>query len=276
MVTSVDDMKSLRFWRAALAEFIGSVLLVLMGCGSCINVKGEQNPSLVQVALGFGFTVASLAWVLGHTSGAHFNPSLTIAMFLTRKVSLARSVFYIIFQTVGSVVGAALLLSISPRDKKANLCPTVLAPEITPMQGIVVEFMMSLFIVLVVFATIDSKRSDHGGSFPLTIGIAIMACILMGASFTGAGISPIRSFGPAAVAGEWSHHWIYWVGPIAGGIVGAVFYDNVLAVNATLLKVKACFLTSDYDGDRFEPQNIKIKILEEKPNLKAPLAEEEQ
>lgn len=134
------------------------------------------------MALGFGFTVASLAWVLGHTSGAHFNPSLTIAMFLTRKVSLARSVFYIIFQTVGSVVGAALLLSISPRDKKANLCPTVLAPEITPMQGIVVEFMMSLFIVLVVFATIDSKRSDHGGSFPLTIGIAIMACILMGVS----------------------------------------------------------------------------------------------
>lgn len=69
---------------------------------------------------------------------------------------------------------------------------------------------------------------------------------------------------------------IYWVGPIAGGIVGAVFYDNVLAVNATLLKVKACFLASDYDGDRFEPQNIKIKIIEEKPNMKAPLAEEEQ
>ncbi|XP_014790484.1 aquaporin AQPAe.a [Octopus bimaculoides] len=276
MVTSLDDVKSLRFWRANVAEFLGSALLVFMGCGSCTQWSKETTPSLIEVSFGFSFTVVTLVWIFGQTSGAHFNPSVTLALMLTRKISFVRAVFYMIFQSVGGITGAALLLSVLPKNKTADLCPTVLAEDVSVFQGVLVESFLAFFLVMTVYATSDTRRTDHKGSFPLTIGIVIMACILMGAKFTGASINPVRSLGPAVVGGVWEHHWIYWLGPISGGILGGILYDNLFAVNASLMKAKACFLTSDYNGERFHPQKVKIRIMEEESIFRAPLAEPEE
>ncbi|XP_029641054.1 aquaporin AQPAe.a [Octopus sinensis] len=276
MVTSLDDVKSLRFWRANVAEFLGSALLVLMGCGSCSQWSKETTPSVIEVSFGFGFTIVTLVWIFGQTSGAHFNPSVTLALMITRKISFVRAVFYLIFQSVGGITGAALLLSVLPKNKTVDLCPTVLAEDVGVFQGMLVESFLAFFLVMTVYATSDTRRTDHKGPFPLTIGIVITACILMGAKFTGASINPVRSLGPAVVGGVWEHHWIYWLGPIFGGILGGILYDNLFAVNASLMKARACFMTSDYNGERFDPQRVKIRIMEEESIFRAPLAEPEE
>lgn len=100
MVTSYEDITSLRLWKAVVAELVGTMLLTLVGCGSCINLRGDTNTTspVVQIALCFGLTVATIAWSIGHISGGHINPAVTAAMLAARKISLAKAVFYILFQ----------------------------------------------------------------------------------------------------------------------------------------------------------------------------------
>ena len=100
MATSLEDISSLRLWKGIIAEFLGTLLLTLVGCGSCIGT-GTQ-PGVVQIALCFGLSVATIVWVIGHVSGGHINPAVTAAMLVTRKISVAKAVFFVLFQVSGS------------------------------------------------------------------------------------------------------------------------------------------------------------------------------
>lgn len=182
MVTSLDDIKSLRFWRAVAAEFVGTLLLTMVGCGSVVT--WDDDGKLVQIALCFGLSVATVVWIIGHVSGGHINPAVTVAFFVTRRISLARAIFYVISQCIGAIVGAALLFGLTPAShrKQGSLGVTKVNSELTGAQAFGVEFFVTIVLVLTVFASCDKKRKDLNGSFPLSIGLSVTMCHLFAVS----------------------------------------------------------------------------------------------
>ena len=177
MQTSIDDVRSSDFWRALLAEFIGTLLLVLFATGSTVqgwNNDPQNDPlDIVQIALSFGLSVATSVWIIGHVSGGHINPAVTCGMFVARRISLVRAILYIISQCVGAIVASALLQAMTPSEQQGALGATSLNTGVTAGMGFGIEFFITFGLVATVFAACDSKRTDLGGSFPLSIGFAI-------------------------------------------------------------------------------------------------------
>ncbi|KAK6184619.1 hypothetical protein SNE40_007056 [Patella caerulea] len=182
MVTSLDDIQSMRFWKAVIAEFLGTLLLVLVACGSCIELIDGVKSSIVQIALCFGLSVATIVWNIAHISGGHINPAVTAGMFAARKISLARTVFYILFQLVGAIVGAGILLGLTPDGYHGALGMTTVSPKIDVGKAVGVEFMITFILVFTVFASCDGKRKDIKGSVPLAIGLSVTMCHLFAVS----------------------------------------------------------------------------------------------
>lgn len=180
--TSLDDVRSVVFWKALFAEFFGTFILVLIGLGS--TVQGWQNDTfdVVQVAFCFGLAVALSIWIVGHISGGHINPAVTIAMLVTRRASFIRAIMYIICQCIGSIAATALMLVFTPSAQRGALGTTSLSGGVTPAMGFGIELCITMVLVLTVFATCDSKRTDHGGSFPLIIGLSVTMCHLWAVS----------------------------------------------------------------------------------------------
>ncbi|CAH1780058.1 unnamed protein product [Owenia fusiformis] len=250
--SNIQDVKQGSFWRACIGELLGTLFLVLVGCGSCL----DANSSTVQKALGFGLSVATMAWILSNVSGCHINPAITLPMVVTRKVTIVRGLFYIIAQIAGGVIGAAILKGLIPSQYHGALGATGLSPKVTVAQGFGIEFMITFVLVFTVFASCDGKRNDFNGSTPLSIGLSITMCHVFAVPFTGASMNPARSFGPAAVMKSFPNHWVYWVGPLLGGLVAGLLYDFIFAANASVEKLKACFTERDYDNDKFPKDGV--------------------
>ena len=173
MQSSFDDVRSSAFWRAVVAEFLGTFLLVLYATGSTRQDWQSDPLDIVQIALSFGLSVATSVWIIGHISGGHINPAVTCAMLVTRRISLIRAILYITAQCVGGIVASALLRAVTPAGQEGYLGATTLGQGVTVGMGFAIEFFIVFGLVSTVFAACDSKRTDLGGSFPLTIGFAV-------------------------------------------------------------------------------------------------------
>ncbi|KAK3607000.1 hypothetical protein CHS0354_023398 [Potamilus streckersoni] len=285
-LTSLDDIKSLRLWKAVMAEFLGTLILVLVGCGSCIQdwssdysiilsfndtevplTNNFSTPDIVQIALAFGLSVTTVVWIIGHVSGGHINPAVTCAMVITRNVSLARGILYIVGQLLGAIAGAGILLSVTPKERQGTLGCTLLGQGVNDVMGIFLELFITFILVLTVFAACDKRRKDLGGSFPLSIGLSVTTCHLFAVRFTGSSMNTARSFGPAVVMGIWTDHWVYWIGPIIGGMLAGFVYDNVFAVNASVMKCQAFLFSSQYEHESHPPGKLRFRVLEEDDQL---------
>lgn len=269
MATSIDDLKSVYFWRAVLAEALGTLLLVFVGCGSCLNwedpnriPKSDYNP-VVQIAFCFGISVATIVWGIGHVSGGHINPAVTSAFFVTRRISLAKAVFYIIAQCCGAIIGAMILKGVTPYERWGALGNTKVNEEMEVGRAFGVEFMVTFVLVFTVFASCDGKRNDLQGSAPLTIGLSVTMCHLFAIPLTGSSMNSARSFGPAVAMGIWEHHWVYWIGPILGGVIAGLLYEYVFAANASLNKTMEFLLSSKYDREEFPATEQKVKVIDD-------------
>ncbi|KAK3607001.1 hypothetical protein CHS0354_023399 [Potamilus streckersoni] len=282
MLTSLDDITSLRLWKAVAVEILGTLILVLVGCGSCIQkwqtdlefairlddtaVYPSYNYSstdIVQIALAFGLGVSTVVWIIGHVSGGHINPAVTCAMLITRRISLARGFLYIVGQLFGAIAGAGILKFVTPTERQGSLGCTLISPGVNYAMCVGVEFCISFILVLTVFASCDKRRKDLGGSFPLTIGMSVTMCHLFAVKYTGSSMNPARSYGPAVVMGMWTDHWVYWVGPILGGVLAGLLYDVVFASNASVEKCRGCLFARQYNSESYRAKKLKIRILEE-------------
>lgn len=126
--------------------------------------------------------------------------------------------------------GAYILNEFRPDAAKGNLSVTLVNPAISLSQGYLVELIITFILVITIFSCCDDRRKDLSGSFPLQIGLAVAIGGLFGGKFTGGSMNPARSLGPAVVTGIWTHHWIYWLGPISGALVAAFLYQFVLTL----------------------------------------------
>jgi aquaporin TIP len=210
------------------AEVIGTFTLIFIGAGSIIVTQGSvEAASLVAVALAHGLAIATMVSAVGHVSGGHFNPAVTVAAWVTRRIGSGTTVAYVVAQLAGGTLGALALRLLIPGDlwETVSLGTPLVAPILTDWQAIAMEAVLTFFLVWVVFATALDPEGAFGKIAGLAIGLVITMDILAGGPFTGAAMNPARSFGPAVVSGELTGIWVYFLGPVIGGTVAALLYD---------------------------------------------------
>ncbi|XP_076449665.1 aquaporin-5-like [Babylonia areolata] len=244
MKDNLEDLLSPNLWRSLACETVGTMFIVLLGCGAWIQAPppgvSPMRPDVVQISLAFGLAVATMLWVFAHISGGHFNPALTLATLATRRVSIVRGLLYIVAQVLGGILGAGVLYGLTPVERRGMLGATLVSVQ--PAQAFGVELLVTFVFVLSYFASRDSERQDVSGSYPLTVGLAVVVCHLFAISFTGAGMNCARSFGPAVIMDMWENHWVYWVGPLTGGLLAGLLYDYIFSAGATVAKAQKCLL----------------------------------
>jgi aquaporin Z len=215
-----------------LAEFVGTFALIFIGAGS-IMTMAQWDPTggaLVGIAAAHGFVIAVMVTAVGHVSGGHFNPAVSTALLVTRRLKPVEWAAYVVVQLVGATV-AALALSVlydTVIKDKTGLGTPSLAAGHTTGQGLLLEGILTFFLVFTVFAVAVDGRGAFKIVAGLPIGFVIFFDILMGGPTTGGAMNPARWFGPALVSGNWSNGWLYIIGPIVGGIIAAVIYDVVI------------------------------------------------
>jgi len=225
---------SYNLWRAILAEFIGIFILNFFSCAACTQSNGD----FTLISLAFGLSVFMAAMTIGHISGCHINPAVTVGLLAAGKVSVIRAIFYILAQCAGATAGVGalyVLIRDVPGQGALGLGHTQLNPHVSEFQGLGFEFFLGFVLVLVVFGVTDGNKPDSRFIAPLAIGLTVTLGHLGVVSYTGSSMNPARTFGTAVVTGIWNDHWVYWVGPILGGVAAALLY--VLAFAAPELDV---------------------------------------
>lgn len=221
-------------WKPLLAELVGTFAFFVIGAGAiCIDAATEVKLGLLGIALAHGLMLSNMVNVFGPVSGAHFNPAVTLGALVGKKIKAGQALLYVIAQLVGAVLAGYFLLLIF-RDTPAMETATSLG---TPMMNtdlvnsgtaILIEAALTFFLVITVFATGFSNKAPNvpaiGG---YGIGLTVTADILMGGPLTGAAMNPARVFGPALASGQWALHWVYWVGPLLGGLLAGLFYSRI-------------------------------------------------
>lgn len=210
--------------RKLAAEAIGTFTLTFVGvCAICMGVGG-----LVGIALAHGLAIAVMVSALGHISGGHFNPAVTIGVLAGGKIKAKEAVMYVIAQLAGAIVAAAAVkVIVAPAlVEAAKLGTPIPAPGIEYGAAILTEIILTFFLVLVVYGTaVDHRAPKVGGLF---IGLTVALDILAGGPISGASMNPARTFGPALIGGYWDMHIVGWVGPIIGGMIAGILYSKFL------------------------------------------------
>jgi MIP family channel proteins len=208
--------------QRAVAEFVGAFALLFIGAGAAA-IYGQQD--IVAVAIGTGFAIAVMVTAVGHISGAHFNPAITLGFLVTRRIHPINAVVYWIAQFGGAAVAVLLIKWVLPSASSPYGAPE-LASVLDKGQGVAVEAVLTFFLVWVVFACVADPRGAFDKVAGLAIGFTITMGVLMGFVLTGGVMNPARAFGPELVANNWGDNWwIWYVGPFAGGVIAAVLYE---------------------------------------------------
>jgi aquaporin TIP len=215
--------------KKCVAEFIGTFTLIFVGVGAIHNnADPTAGVGLLGVALAHGLAIAVMVSATGGISGGHLNPAVTLGILTGGKMKPLDAVAYWASQLAGGVAAALLLLCIygaNGKDIVARGTPD-LGQGISTGTGILVEMVLTFFLVFVVYGTaVDARAPKIGG---LAIGLTIVLDILFGGPLTGASMNPARTFGPALASGHWDNHLVYWIGPLAGGTLAGLVYGRFL------------------------------------------------
>jgi MIP family channel proteins len=218
-----------RLTSVLVAEAIGTFLFFFVGMGAVVlgQHTGDGSGGLPGVALAHGLALAVLVSALGAISGGHFNPAVTFAVWITGRIEPVRAALYVVVQLVAAVAAAFVLRLVFPEASwdPVALGTPALGEGTDATQGIVIEAVLTMVLLVAVFGTaIDSRAPKIGG---LAIGLAVAADILMGGPLTGAAMNPARWFGPAVASGAFDDWYVWWIGPLVGAAIVALVYRFV-------------------------------------------------
>jgi MIP family channel proteins len=219
-------------YRRAAAEAIGCFFLVLIGPGTAmVNSYTGGLLGTVGIALAFALVVIAMIFALGHLSGAHINPAVTLGFWSVRRFPAAEVVPYIVAQCVGAVTASfALRTALGPVGSMGATLPSIPTGA-----AFLVEWLLSFALMFVIMAVATDERVADGFA-ALAVGLTVGFCALMGGPLTGASMNPARSFGPALIGGIWRAHWLYWLAPISAMVVAAQAYDLLRATRPPTIR----------------------------------------
>lgn len=213
-------------WRAYCAEFLGTFVFVFVASLSVLanNFYGEVGT--LGIALATGLVIAAMVFATVHISGGHLNPAVTLALWLTQRISTVSAIFYILAQLLASFAAAfSLYLIFFDRAMKFSLGGPVLESGITLQTAVTLEAILTAILVFVVFATMVDKRGPVSFG-PIVVGLVVIAASIAAGPMTGAALNPARALGPLVVSRHFDSLPVWIIGPFAGSLFGIV-YDFV-------------------------------------------------
>lgn len=214
--------------KSFVAEFVGTFTLVFVGVGA-IAMAGDGSAGLLAVALAHGLALVVMISAVAAVSGGHLNPAVSFGLWLAGKLPLGGLIGYVIAQVLGALAATAMILAALPEQVRAvSLGTPALAPGVGVGSAIVLEAVLTFFLVFTVYGTAVDRRAPRVGG--LFIGLSVTMGILVAGPVTGAALNPARHLGPALMAGGefLAQAWLYWLAPLLGGAAAALLYRWVL------------------------------------------------
>ncbi len=213
---------------AALAELLGTFVLLFFGVGTVLALGGAGDPAQkLAIGLAFGLAILAMAYALGHVSGAHLNPAVTIGQALSGRFPLVAAAAYVVAQLVGALLGVLAAHALLGDANDVAISVTAPGPGISAGQALFAEVLLGFILMLVVKGTAVDDRAE-GPAAGMAIGLTVAAGHLAMIPVSGSSFNPARSFGSAVVSGELGDLWIYVVGPVVGAVAAALLYEQVL------------------------------------------------
>jgi len=221
--------------QRAVAELIGTFWLVFGGCGSAVLAAAFPNVGIgfYGVALAFGLTVLTMAYAIGHISGCHLNPAVSIGLCIGKRFPASDVLPYIIAQVIGAIIGAGVIYLIAIGKADFDLAKSGLAAngfdahspgQYTLGAGLVAEIVLTFMFLMIILGATDQRAPQ--GFAPIAIGLGLTLIHLIGIPVTNVSVNPARSTGPAIFVGGWAlgQLWLFWIAPIIGAIVAGIVY----------------------------------------------------
>ncbi|XP_050212877.1 nodulin-26-like [Mercurialis annua] len=219
----VTDDASPSIFQKSVAELVGTYMLVFVGCGATLT-DSIQKLNMVGIAIAWGLVLMALIYTVGHISGAHFNPAVSIALASTRKFPWKHVPVYTLAQVLGSTLASLTLRVLFHKQDEIEIIVTQYKDSTSHLEAVIWEFMLTFFLMF----SICGLATDHRSSKDLSgvaIGGTLMFDALLAGPITGASMNPARSLGPAVVSGVYKNLWVYIVSPIFGALAATLVYS---------------------------------------------------
>lgn len=216
-----------------LAEMVGTMVLVLMGCGVAVSLGCnpiDNIPAVVGTALAFGLAVVAMAYTIGGISGCHINPAITLGCMLTKRISVKDGVLYMVFQVIGAFIGSAILFLLTSNSSGIEgTGANDLQQGVEMWGGLIAEIVFTCVFVLVVLGATAKTNGATNNFAGLAIGLSLVLVHLVCIRYTGTSVNPARSIAPAVFEGgtALSNLWIFIVGPFVGAILAAIIWKII-------------------------------------------------
>jgi aquaporin Z len=212
-------------WQKYAAEVYGTFVLVMFGTGAFL----ASQANYLVVALAFGLALVAGLYTVGRVSGGHFNPAVSLGMFLDKRISAVDLVYYWVAQLVGAVIASLALAYLASKAAVGQTVTTLGSLE--AFKGVLGEAILTAVFVMAILVLAKSSSYVKW----LAMGLTLAAVHLVGLGFTGSSVNPARSFGPALVSGTWTDFWVYVVGPLVGAVVAWVLYKVIVTGDTNLV-----------------------------------------
>ena len=204
-----------------LVEIVGTFILVYAIASAATVYSDSGQLGVIGIGLVHALVLTAIVYAIGYRSGAQVNPAVTIGLLVAKKIGGKEAVVYIIAQIIGAVLAAAVVYSIFGSEMSASV---TLPSDDNVVRALILETVMTFTLVYVVLATTTSKNFKIVPLAGIAIGFTLGFNVIFGGSITGGSLNPARSFGPALITWDFAYQWIYWVAPIAGGLIAAGVY----------------------------------------------------
>jgi len=215
--------------RQLAAEFLGTFTLVFVSAGTIVvNAWTNNTLGLVGAALATAIVYAVMVTMTMNISGGHLNPAVTVGVLVAKKIAAKTAGLYVTTQLLAAMIAALLVMVLLPSGagEATSLGTLKISNDVTMVQAIILEALLTLVLVSAVFGTVLSSDSPKVGGF--AVGLVLLFAIMLIGPLTGASLNPARSFGPALLSGDFEGHIAYWIGPLIGGLVGGILWSKVL------------------------------------------------